>query len=174
MTGYAGVKPNEAVQDEPISEDIRTENQKKYLESTRKRVSLEKIVQLTDLGILDSVQLMHETVKNQKANLNARVVCANSLIGLNLKAKKQLEEAKMSEQAYRHKELVIQLEAEKLYQLRNPENGGGEYRSGSQVGTLQVDYVPNPDFAGVPKDPSLADDYVPDEGEGLGRDDFQV
>jgi hypothetical protein len=175
MSGYQGASPNETVQDEPISEDIKTENQKRYLESTRKRVSLEKIVQLTDSGILDSVKLMHETVKNDKANLNARVVCANSLIGLNLKAKKQLEEAKMSEQAYRHKELVIQVEAEKLTQLRQrdmAESSG--YVSGTQVGVLDVNFVENPEYADVPVDPSLADDYVPDANEGLGEETFKV
>ena len=176
MSGYArDADPSGRVQDEPISEDLKTENQKKYLEANRKRVSLEKIVQLTDIGILDSVKLMHETVKNDKANLNARVVCANSLIGLNLKAKKQLEEARMSEQAYRHKELVIQVEAEKLAQLRGADQSGvNGYQSGTQVGTLQTDYIPNPDFEGVPKDPSLAEDYIPDASEGLGDDGFRA
>lgn len=174
MSGYASA--GEVVGDDELSEDIQTENRKKYLDGQRKRVSLEKLIQLTDVGIVDSVKLMHETVRNNGANLNARVVCANSLISLNLKAKKQLEEAKMSAQMYRHKELVIQVEAEKLAQLRNPEAGagGGEYASATQVGVLQVDYQPNPDFEGVPTDPSLADDYIPAEGEGLGQDTFKV
>lgn len=172
--GYAGADPNGFVRDEPISEDLKGENQRKYEESSRKRVSLEKIIQLTDVGILDSVKLMHETVRNAKANLNARVVCANSLIGLNLKAKKQLEETRMAEQMYRHKELVIQVEAEKLAQIRGQGiDGAGGYQA-AQSAVLVTEYIPNEEFAGVPKDPSMAEDYVPDSDEGLGGDTFKV
>ena len=169
-----GDHPSGVIQDEPISEDLKTQNQRKYQESSRKRVSLEKIIQLTDAGILDSVKLMHETVRNEKANLNARVVCANSLIGLNLKAKKQLEETKMAEQMYRHKELVIQVEAEKLAQIRGQGLEGGGYMAAHQSAVLQTEYIPNEEYEGVPKDPSLADDYVPDADEGLGGDTFRV
>lgn len=166
----------DSVGDGEVLDDIVTDNQKKYQEGQRKRVSLEKIIQLTDSGIIDSVKLMHETVRNNGANLNARVVCANSLISLNLKAKKQLEEAKMSSQMYRHKELVIQVEAEKLAQLRmqDPTGSGEGYASATQAGVLQTDYIPNPEFAGVPRDPSLADDYVPEAGEGLGEVGFSA
>lgn len=162
-----------AVQDEDFSDDLKTDAMKRQNDMTRKRVSLEKIAQLTDGAILDSVKFMHSVVKNEKANLNARVVCANSLISLNLKAKKQLEEAKMSEQMYRHKELVIQHEAEKLAQLRGQSSEGGGYLAPSQ-NTLVTEYIPNPQYEDVPKDPSLSDDYIPDADDGLGGDTFKV
>ncbi|QVG64126.1 hypothetical protein Herod_00062 [Acinetobacter phage Herod] len=155
-------------QDTPIGSELMTNAQKKLKEAQKKRVSLEKIIALTDDAMIDSIQYMHETVKNPKVSPNARVVCANNLVAINLKAKKQLTEEKMAEQMYRHKELVIRAEAMKIAQLAGIGQEGGGYAS-ERTGTLQLEYVENPEYADVPTDPTLADGYVPESGEGLGE-----
>lgn len=162
---------DEHLDDRPLSEDLEGDNYKRLKETAKKRVSLERIINMTDTSLSESINFLRETVQNPKANLNARVVCATNLININLKAKKQLEEQKMAEQMYRHKELVIQVEAEKLSSLRNP-TGSGYVSTGQSI--LQTEYVPNKAFENAPKDPSLADDYVPSSDEGLGGDTFKA
>lgn len=155
-------------QDTPLSQELMTNAQKKLKEAQKKRVSLEKIISMTDDAMVDSITYMHQTVNNPKVSPNARVVCANNLVAINLKAKKQLTEEKMAEQMFRHKELVIRAEAMKIAQLAGIGAEGGGYTS-EQTGTLKLDYVENPEYAGVPTDPTLAADYIPDAGEGLGE-----
>lgn len=155
-------------QDTPIGSELMTNAQKKLKEAQKKRVSLEKIISMTDDAMIDSIRYMHQTVNNPKVSPNARVVCANNLVAINLKAKKQLTEEKMAEQMYRHKELVIRAEAMKIAQLAGLGSEEGGYAS-ERTGTLQLDYVENPEYAGVPTDPSLAEDYIPDSDAGLGE-----